>query len=222
MPRALWIGIALVGPTIPTMAGDLPLLFQSDFAGKATAGWTMADPAAWKIVDGDGGKVLELFRQSNYQPKVRSPFNYALIDDLVVTDFSLDARAQSTIRDYAHRDMVLVFGFQDPEHFYYIHFGKAADSYAHSIFLVNGAPRVSIAKERTKGTPWTDDWHHLRLTRNVGSGEILVYFDDMKTPIMKTVDKTYAWGKVGVGSFDDTGRFSSVKVHGVRHDAAKP
>jgi hypothetical protein len=45
-------------------------------------------------------------------------------------------------------------------------------------------------------------------------GRIEVYFDDMKTPIMTARDKTFTWGQVGVGSFDDTGDWADLKVHG--------
>ena len=52
------------------------------------------------------------------------------------------------------------------------------------------------------------------------SGEIAVYFDDMDRPVMTAIDKTFAWGQVGIGSFDDTGNFDDVRVYGVK--AKKP
>jgi hypothetical protein len=33
---------------------------------------------------------------------------------------------------------------------------------------------------------------------------------------MTARDKTFAWGRVGVGSFDDTGDWTAIKVHGTR------
>ncbi|MCI0683118.1 MAG: hypothetical protein L0Y71_13535 [Gemmataceae bacterium] len=44
-----------------------------------------------------------------------------------------------------------------------------------------------------------------------------VYFDDMKTPIMTAADRTLAWGRVGIGSFDDSGNWADVKVYGTKH-----
>jgi hypothetical protein len=126
----------------------------------------------------------------------------------------MDLEVRSTTRDYGHRDLCLFFGHQDPSHFYYVHLGKEADPHAHSIFLVDGEPRVSIAKERTEGTPWTDEWHHVRLVRNVVEGTIAVYFDDMETPIMTTEDKTFGTGRIGVGSFDDSGQFRNIRIWG--------
>ena len=44
------------------------------------------------------------------------------------------------------------------------------------------------------------------------AGKIEVYFDDMKTPVLKAEDKTFQKGFVGFGSFDDTGRFRRVTL----------
>lgn len=198
----------------PEAAVDLPLAFQDDFERNAVGPWEFTDPAAWSIAKVGENRVLEQKKASKYTPKVRSPFNIALVKDVDVSDFVLDLKVQSTGRDYGHRDLCLFFGHQDPSHFYYVHLGKEADPHAHSIFLVNDAPRVSIAEERTKGTPWTDGWHHVRIVRKVSDGRILVYFDDMKTPIMSAHDKTFAHGRVGVGSFDDTGRFDVLQFWG--------
>ncbi len=206
-------GPGTFGPR-PEVAGDLPLAFRDDFERDEVGPWEFTDPAAWAVKNVDGNRVLDQHKASKYTPKVRSPFNMALVKGLDVSDFVLDLKVRSTGRDYGHRDLCLFFGHQDPSHFYYVHLGKEADPHAHSVFLVNDAPRVSIAEERTKGTPWTDGWHHVRVVRKVDEGSILVFFDDMSKPIMSARDKTFAHGRVGVGSFDDTGHFDVLQVWG--------
>jgi hypothetical protein len=200
----------------PRAAGDLPLVFEADFESGGLSGWDFTDPDAWTITDLESNRVLDQVRGSTYQPAVRSPLNIALVKGLDVGDFVLDLKVQSTARDYGHRDLCLFFGHQDPSHFYYVHLGKQADPNAHSIFLVNGAPRVSIAEDRTKGTPWTDSWHHVRLVRQTETGLIRVFFDDMGTPVMTAHDSTFRHGRLGVGSFDDTGRFDAIRVWGTK------
>ena len=208
----VWAGLLVTG--LALAANDKDVLFKTNFENGKKAGWKMTDCDAWKIVETDKGKSLGLVKQSDYKPTVRSPVNYALIEDVTAGDFKLDVKVKSTTPNYAHRDLCLFFGYKDPEHFYYVHLGKNADPHAHSIFLVNGSPRVSIAKERTKGTPWTDDWHDVRIVRNAKTGDIFVYFDDMKKPIMHAVDKTFPSGKIGLGSFDDTGIFDELVIRG--------
>ena len=129
-------------------------------------------------------------------------------------DFRLEADVQSTGKDDPHRDMCLFFGYQDPAHFYYVHIAKAADDHANQIFIVNGADRKKISTKTTPGTNWTDGWHRVKVVRSVDDGRIEVYFDDMKTPAMTAKDATFLWGRVGVGSFDDTGNWDDVKLWG--------
>jgi hypothetical protein len=194
---------------------ELPLLFRDDFA-KGAGHWEPTDPGAWKVVQADRGKVYSQFRMSKYKPPHRSPHNLALLKDVSVGDFVLEADVQSTGKDGPHRDMCLFFGYQDPSHFYYVHIAKKADDHANQIFIVNGAPRKKISTKTTPGTPWDDRWHHVKVVRTVGDGRIAVYFDDMKAAAMTATDRTFTWGRVGLGSFDDSGNWADFRLRGVR------
>lgn len=198
----------------PEAAGDLPLALQDDFEGGDRSGWEFTDPKAWRVSDLEGNHVLDQHAASKYEPPVRSPINLALARKVDLGDLVIDVKVRSTGRDYGHRDLCFVFNYKDPSHFYYVHLGKQADDHANSIFKVDGAPRVSIAEARTKGTPWTDAWHHVRIVRRVKDGLIQVYFDDMATPAMTAHDKTFTRGRIGLGSFDDTGQFDDLQVWG--------
>ena len=191
----------------------LPLAFFEDFESGAGR-WTQTDPNAWKVTSTGKGHVYSLHQQSKYEPPVRSPFNIARIDDLKVSDFVVQARMEQTSREYGHRDMVVVFGYQDPSHFYYAHIATKADAVAHSILIVNGAPRVSIVKERTEGADWGTGFHDVRVVRNATTGSIEVFFDNMDKPIMRAEDRTFLSGGIGFGSFDDTGNIDDVIVWG--------
>jgi len=208
-------------PAVAQGPDELPVVFVADFESGNLAGWSFTDPDAWRITTQDGNHVLDQFRASKYEPPVRSPLNIALVPGVDVGDFELDLKVRSTTRDYPHRDLCLFFGHQDTSHFYYVHLGKEADPHAHSIFLVNGQPRVSIAEKRTEGTPWTDGWHRVRVVRSVEKGLIQVFFDDLKNPIMTAHDRTFTHGRIGVGSFDDTGQFDDIKIRASVAKAAK-
>jgi hypothetical protein len=43
----------------------------------------------------------------------------------------------------------------------------------------------------------------------------------MKTPAQTATDKTFAWGRIGVGSFDDTGNWDDIRLYGRRVEPAK-
>jgi len=215
--RRIYLALLFLLPSA-SPAGDskLPLLFADDFEKDADC-WQPTDAKAWKLVQTKEGRYYSQFQNSKYTPPHRSPMNIALIRDLRVIDFDFEAKVQSTGKDGPHRDMCLFFGYQDAAHFYYVHIAKRADDHANQIFIVNGADRKKISKTSTEGTPWDDRWHQVKIVRRTAVGSIAVYFDDMKTPIMTAEDRTFTWGQVGIGSFDDSGNWDDVKVHGAKH-----
>ncbi len=197
-----------------SLAEELPLVSSDTFDRDDLSVWAATDPNAWKLEKQDGNRVLHQFQQSRVQTPARSPFNRCLLRGHIVGDFELDVDVQSTARDYPHRSLCLFFGYQDPAHFYYVHLGQRTDDHANQIFIVNEQPRTKISTRTTDGTPWDEAWHHVRIKRTVESGMIEVYFDDMTTPVMTATDTTFKWGEVGLGSFDDTGRFDNVVLQG--------
>jgi len=192
------------------------LVFKADFEDGKLDQWQLTDPAAWRIEQANGGKVLSLFKESSYRAQVRSPFGIALVKDVVVGSFVMDLQMFSTKKDYPHRSLCLFFGHQDPTHYYYVHIAKNADPVANTILVVDGKDRVTIAKTTSKGTEWGTGWHNVRLVRDIDKGTIELFFDDMTKPIMTAVDHRFKAGRVGVGSFDDTGRFDNIKIHAIK------
>ena len=202
-------------PRPPKTLNALPLLFTDDFESGQTDRWQPTDPQCWRIEQQAENHVYSQFnKKSSYRPPVRSPLHRSLVRDILVGNFVLDVRLQSTHPDYGHRDLCLFFGYQDDAHLYYVHLGKKTDNSANQIFIVNGKDRVKISSRTTAGTNWDDQWHHARISRDVKIGMIDVFFDDMDEAIMQAVDKTFTQGRVGVGSFDDTGNFDHVRIYG--------
>lgn len=197
----------------PALRG-MKLVYQHDFEDQKTDRYQPTDTTAWTLLNQDGNHVIALTKKnSDFKPPFRSPLNRSLIKDLKVGSFVMDLRMQSTIPDYNHRSLCLFFNYQDDAHLYYVHFGKRTDDHANQIFIVNNAARVKISSKTTDGTPWDDAWHRARIIRNVESGDIQVFFDDLRTPVMTANDKTFREGLVGFGSFDDIGNFDDVKIY---------
>ncbi len=206
---------------LPLSADELPLLAREDFSQSADQ-WTTTDDTKWKLTEVDGNRVFELLGKSDYQPPHRSPHSIALLRDKLVGSFVLTARIRTTQTSRGHRDLCIFFNYQDPAHFYYVHLGEKPDPHSSQVFIVNEAPRTALTKS-TDGIPWKDNtFHQLKLVRDVESGRIDVYFDDMKTPVKSAVDKTFTWGQIGIGSFDDMGYFDDIELRGVEVKAGKP
>lgn len=201
-------------PLQPRVPEGYRLVYAQDFTSElALDDFLFTDPEAWRYATVNGSGCLELFRQSKYQPRVRSPYNIALVRGVWVRDFILEAELMQTGREYGHRDMCLFLCVKDPTNFYYVHLASQADPHAHNIFLVNDEPRIAIAKKTTSGIRWgQNQWHKVRIERESQTGVIRVFFDDMDRPIMEAQDTHFDWGMIGFGSFDDTGRVRRIRL----------
>lgn len=207
--------VALTCLPFYVIAQDYPLLYESNFESEqAIKEFEFSDPSAWQLGDSLNNQYLELFGKSNYESRVRSPFNIAALKFVQVGNFVLEADLKQTGKEYGHRDMCLFFAMKDPTNFYYVHLASVADQNAHNIFIVNDEPRKNIATKTTEGIDWGTGWNKVRIERNVETGLIRVFFNDMNQPIMEAMDSHFDGGYIGFGSFDDTGRIDNVKLWG--------
>jgi len=191
------------------------LVYAQDFESpQASSDFEMTDPNAWKLEGEGDNQVLQLFGKSDYKARVRSPFNIALLKSPLLGDFVMEVKLAQSGKEYGHRDLCLFFGVNSPTNFYYVHIASVTDDHANNIFIVNDEPRTKISSKTTTGTDWgpTNSWHTARVVRSVAEGSIKIYFDDMSSPIMEATDTHFDKGRIGFGSFDDTGQFDEIKI----------
>jgi hypothetical protein len=200
----------------PAQQAPAQLLYSQDFTEPSSMDeFVFSDASAWRLSRDKDQPFLELFQASRYQPPFRSPLSLALLTHFRLADFILECKCQQTSRDYAHRDLVFVFGYQGPDQFYYAHVAAKSDDHANGIFIVNRGPRRKLPGQTNQGNDWGRDvWRRIRLERRLSSGAIKLFFDDWNRPVMAAEDKTFGTGWVGVGSFDDTGRFALIRIYG--------
>lgn len=218
---------AIVSGDSSLFAQKLPVLHQDDFeAAGALSKWLPTQADKWTITDTKSkqGKVLHLLGASKaYKPPFRSPLSITLLKGKTVGDFVLTAKVQTLQTARGHRDMCIFFGWQDPSHFYYVHLGEKPDPNSSQIFIVKDAPRTPITEKNAGGIPWKDNrWHDVKVVRTVKDGLIAVYFDDMQTPVKVAHDKTFQWGMLGLGSFDDLGQWDDVVIRGTTVSDQEP
>jgi len=197
-------------------AGIKPVVIQEDFESGRAAGWVPINPADWKVIDEGGNKVYCLEKPGEQTGPVRKPGAYSIYQGRSFTSFTLTAKVKClSPADVAGRDVVVVFGYRDNTHFYYVHFSNKSDRVHNRILIVNGADRAPIGPETTIPRLKKVKYYRIKVHRHVESGLIEVYVDDMDWPVMTAVDKTFSSGKIGVGSFDDTACFDDIRVVGL-------
>jgi quinoprotein glucose dehydrogenase len=219
MNRLLCIAIVALTWSGYCTRAALPLIHSDDFE-QGPGAWLPSDAKMWSVDKlKDGNHALHLNGKSSYQPPFRSPHSITLLKDKVVGDFVLTARVKTLQTTRGHRDMCIFFGFQNPSQFYYVHLGETPDPHSSQVFIVNKAPRTKITETPDVGVPWVNDkFHQVKVVRKVKSGLIEIYFDDMDKPQKVAHDKTFAWGAIGLGSFDDLGLWDDFKLNGVPID----
>jgi hypothetical protein len=209
----VWLACACPG----NGAGGRVLLMSSDFESGTAEGWRPRDADHWRVVASGGSNVYELTAPGE-QGTVRAPTSWSLWAGREVSSFEFSGRLRChTDPSTPVRDMCVFFHFQDPTHFYYVHFAGTSDGAHNIIGLVNGADRVKINAEPAGASVFrlTDrEWHAFKVVRDAATGEIRAYLDDMTTPILTARDRTLGRGLVGVGSFDDTGAFDDLTLRG--------
>jgi hypothetical protein len=175
--------------------------------------WTVPAASDWKIDEQGSERVLHLVAPRGPRPGPRRPIQFALADtpEFRRVTIDLDARPLG-------RSLIVVFAYRDAAHFDYAHISIDAATQEHvhnGVFHVYGGERVRISSDA--GPPAfaaANRWYHVRLVYNGRSGAVQVTVDGRPIPALRAVDLSLENGKVGIGSFDETGDFKNVKISG--------
>jgi len=171
--------------------------------------WELDGNGAWSV----RGQSLILEKAGVLSGPIRRPAALAIFRDKLLTDFELQVDVRSTAPpDLAVRDVLLIFGYQSPTQFYYVHLAAKTDPVHNGIFLVNNADRRRLDDASAPARLIDQAWHRIRLERQSARGTINVFFGDDPTPLLSTTDRTLGSGRIGVGSFDETGEFRAFEV----------
>lgn len=208
---SLLLAVSLSAETPPSLHG-LPLVLQEDFE-QGRARWEVTDEKSWthRVIDGNAVFGINR-RESDSKPPYRSPLHIALLKDVTADDFVLTFKVRSTRDTGNHRDCCVIFNHQDAARFYYVHLGAKPDPASGQIMIVNNAARRPLTNN-TRPVAWTDGWHQVKVVREVASGRIDVYFDDMEKPHLSVTDTTFGRGRLGLGSFDDMNDFDDIRLY---------
>ena len=116
----------------------------------------------------------------------------------------------------------MFFGVQSKSRLYYTHLATSPDQNAHNVFVVNEAPRTNLIPPREQGVDWGRGvWHHVRVERRVAEGTVKVFWDQGAEPALVAEDRTFGWGRVGFGSFDDSGLVRNIVLRAPRKRATE-
>lgn len=196
---------------------NLPFLFLDNFESGDARAWKPNLPQNWRVSEEEDSLAFHLIAPGE-MGSIAAPTSWAVLEGFDVESFVFAGQVKCKAdSENPHRDMVIVFHYQDPTHFTYVHFSASSDDKHNIIGLVDGKDRIKINREpagKTVPRLLDGEYHDFRVSYDAKSGKILVFMDDMTSPLMTAEDKTFTHGLVGIGSFDDTGCFDNIKIWG--------
>jgi hypothetical protein len=188
------------------------VVFKDKFKKGISAAWSPRTPEKWELAKEEKSSFYRLKEPGDHNGGIVRPAEYSLMG-YTFMDFTLKCKLRCDAPvERRYRDVVIIFGYQDDRHFYYVHFSNISDDLHNGVILVDGDHRRKLNRDRPKPTLTDQDFHKVKVKRDTTIGDIEVYFDGKL--VMEAQDRTFTEGKVGVGSFDDTGSFDDVYVKG--------
>jgi hypothetical protein len=181
-------------------------------SARSIINWTLDGTGTWDVADG----TLRLTGAGTPGGPIRRPAALAILKSAPFTKVTIEADIKSTAPvDLPVRDVELVFGYESPTRFYYVHLAGITNAVHNGIFLVADADRRRLDAPTSVPQMKDQAWHRVRLERDPATGRIQIFMDGAAAPVLEATDTTIAAGRIGFGSFDETGEFRKISVTGV-------
>ena len=174
--------------------------------------WSLPVPADWTVTREDGMETLNLITPRPKADYPRRPTQYALAETEPLGRFTLECEAR---KQSPRGSLILVYAWRDSSHFNYVHLSDdtATEQPVHNgVFHVYGGERVRISGDRGPCSLPTTGWHRIRMTYDAAAGLVETWHDGAANPSLRAVDLSLGAGRIGIGSFFNTGSFRNVKL----------
>jgi hypothetical protein len=171
--------------------------------------WTVGHASDWAVESG----VLKLLVPGEPPPGTpRRPTKIALADTPPFRRVTVEAEVRRN-----QKSLIMVYAWQDDSHYNYAHISsdRAAVTNVHNgMFHVFGGERVRISTLDGEASLPTKEWTPVKLVFDGDSGRCYVEVSGKRNPSLEAVDLSLRYGRVGLGSFDETGDFRRVRITG--------
>jgi hypothetical protein len=150
-------------------------------AAERIADWTLDGSGSWDIAGG----TLRLTKAGIPGGPIRRPAALAILKSSPFTKFTLEAEIKSTAPvDLPVRDVDLIFDYESPTRFYYVHLAGITNAVHNGIFVVADADRKRLDEPTSVPQMKDQAWHRVRLERDPASGRIEIFVDGASTPAL--------------------------------------
>jgi hypothetical protein len=181
-------------------------LFAGDTITALGKKWSVRNAADWKA----SAETLELAVASG-PGTPRRPHQFAILEDGPYDAVTIEVDVKRN-----GKSLLLVYAYQDEAHYNYVHISvddPAKQPVHNGIFHVFGGERVRISPlEGGPGVLPTNDWTRVKVTWSGKTGEVVCHADGKTSGAMRAFDLSLKHGRIGLGSFNETGLFRNLKI----------
>jgi hypothetical protein len=171
--------------------------------------WTVQQASDWSVV----GDQLKLLVSGEPPPGLpRRPQKFALAETEPFRRVTVEAEVRRN-----QGSLILVYAWQDESHFDYAHLSidrPVKQAMHNGMFHVFGGERVRISSLDGPAALPTQEWTPVKLAFDGDSGRCYVEVNGKSNPSLEAYDLSLRHGRVGFGSFDETGDFRNVRITG--------
>jgi len=174
--------------------------------------WEVPDASHWKVETVDGHEVLRQVANPIKDPSPRRPMFHAVARTKPFKKVTIECEMQRV-----GKSMIVLYAWRDAAHFDYVHLSSdsAEKVIVHNgVFHVYGGERVRISKAAGPGTLPTTDWIKVKIVHDGATGRVYAEVNGKRNPSLDAVDVSLTEGRVGLGSFFETGVFRNVVIKG--------
>ena len=180
--------------------------------------WSVPIGADWKVEPVEGVPTLNLLVPRPSE-KPRRPTQFALAEtpDYRAVTVELEVKKEPQALRNRRNSIIVVYAYQDADHFNYAHLSDdygARSPHHNGVFHVDGGDRVRISSTEGPATLTEEKWYMLRLVFDGKTGSVDVFCDGKTSPSLHAVEPKFQAGRIGIGSFFDTGQFRRLSIKG--------
>lgn len=178
--------------------------------------WSVFNASDWQVEGSGASEVLHLKVPRPQQADPRAPLQYALAEGPDLARFTIEVEMKpDTGKNNKPGSTILVYGWRDNLHFNYVHLSSdtGKEQPVHNgIFHVYGGDRVRISPEDGPRAFSNAEWTPVRVTYDASKHLVETWVRGEKNPSLRGIDLSLGAGRVGLGSFFNTGSFRNFKL----------
>ena len=180
--------------------------------------WKVPIREDWRVEsDGAIPTLRLLVPRPSTQPRRPTQFALAETADYITATVEAEVKKEPKALRNRQNSLIIVYAYRDADHFNYVHLSDDTGTrspHHNGIFHVFGGDRVRISSVEGPATLTEEKWYKIRLTYDGRSGKVEAFIDGKTSPSLKAYDMSLTVGRIGIGSFFDTGDFRDVRIQG--------